>query len=98
MVSEVYRFAGTLDKLALLKDVPIVLDLKTGVIQPWTAIQVAAYHILVNEPQRKRYAVQLNNDGSYRLQEFKDRSDRGVFLAALSTYTWKQKNGGKNNG
>lgn len=91
LASEVYGFAGTIDKLATIGIVPAILDIKTGQVQPWAAIQLAAYHILLNQTARKRYAVQLNNDGSYRLQEFKDRNDRAVFLAALAVNKWKRR-------
>lgn len=93
LASEVYGFAGTIDKVATIGSTKAILDLKSGQVQPWTGIQLAAYHILLNEPTRKRYAVQLNNDGSYRLHEFKDRSDRAVFLAALTVHQWKRREG-----
>jgi hypothetical protein len=94
LVSEVYGFAGTIDKVATIGSIKAILDIKTGQVQPWTAIQLAFYHILLNEPARKRYAVQLNNDGSYRLHEFKDRRDHGVALAALTVYQWKRREHG----
>ena len=93
LASEVYGFAGTIDKVAAIGNVKAILDIKSGQVQPWTGLQLAAYHILLNEPARKRYAVQLNNDGSYRLHEFKDRSDRAVFLAALTVHQWKRREG-----
>lgn len=40
----------------------------------------------------KRAAVELHNDGTYKLLPFTDRQDRGVFLAALACYHWKQNN------
>jgi hypothetical protein len=43
----------------------------------------------------KRAAVELHNDGTYKLIPFTDRSDRGVFLAALACYQWKNNNGRK---
>jgi hypothetical protein len=92
LASETYGFAGTIDKVARIGgNTPAIIDLKTSAtIAPWVAIQLAFYHILLNEPARKRFAVQLNNDGSYRLHEFKDRRDRSVALAALAVHQWKR--------
>lgn len=91
LASEVYGFAGTIDKLATIGSTKAIVDLKTSAtVEAWWAIQLAFYHILLNEPVRKRYAVQLNNDGSYRLHEFRDRRDRGVALAALTINQWKR--------
>lgn len=96
LASEVYGFAGTIDKVATIGNTKAIIDIKSGQVQPWTAIQLAAYSILLNEPVRKRYAVQLGDDGSYRLHEFKDRSDRAVFLAALTVHQWKRREGNGN--
>lgn len=94
LASEVYGFAGTIDKVATIGSTKAILDIKTGPVSSWVGLQLAAYHILVNEPARRRYAVQLNNDSSYRLHEFKDRSDRPVFLAALAIHNWKRRESG----
>ncbi len=94
LASETYGFAGTIDKVARIGSTPAICDLKTGPVSGWVGLQLAAYHILLNEPARRRYAVQLNNDGSYRLHEFKDRSDRQVFLAALTIHNWKRRESG----
>lgn len=96
LASEVYRFAGTIDAVGTIGGTPAILDIKSGQVQPWTAIQLAGYHILLDQPARKRYAVQLKEDGSYRLHEFKDRQDRGVFLAALTIHQWKGREGNGN--
>jgi hypothetical protein len=39
-----------------------------------------------------RAAVELHDDGTYKLIPFTDRTDRGVFLAALACHNWKQNN------
>lgn len=40
----------------------------------------------------QRAAVQLNNDGTYRLIPYKDRNDVKIFLSALAIYQWKKLN------
>jgi hypothetical protein len=39
-----------------------------------------------------RAAVELHNDGSYRLIPFKARNDVNIWLAILAVYNWKQNN------
>jgi hypothetical protein len=88
-----HRFAGTPDHIGILNK-EAVIDCKSGVIAPWAGLQLAAYEILHGEPL-KRYALQLKDDGKYSLKEFKDRQDRGVFLAALACFHWQKNNGRK---
>lgn len=90
MASEQYRFAGTPDNIGHLVD-ETLLDVKTGAILPWVAIQLAAYEILCGS-KVKRVAVHLKEDGTYCLKEFKNRQDRQLFLSVLACYQWKQNN------
>jgi len=93
MYSEQYRFAGTADIFGTFGDCsPSIIDFKTGAVAPWVGLQLAAYEILEGTRGRKRFALQLKDDGSYKLTEFKDRTDRGIFLAALSIHNWKRNN------
>jgi hypothetical protein len=73
------------DQLALI-------DLKTSdTPKKWWAIQLAGYSILCDEPNRKRYSLRLREDGTYRLDEWKDRHDRAVFLACLTIQQWRER-------
>jgi hypothetical protein len=40
----------------------------------------------------KRAAVELHDDGTYRLITYEGRQDQNVFLAALACYQWKRNN------
>jgi len=40
----------------------------------------------------KRAAVELRNDGSYRLIPYTDRNDVNIWLAVLAVFNWKQNN------
>jgi hypothetical protein len=40
----------------------------------------------------KRAAVELHNDGSYRLIPYTDRNDVNIWLAVLAVFNWKQNN------
>ncbi len=89
MCSEVYRFAGTPDRIGEM----VIVDIKTGTTVPaWTGLQLAGYAILDNISTARRMAVQLKPDGKFTVHEFKERQDRGVFLSALSVYQWRIKN------
>ncbi|MBI5193251.1 MAG: hypothetical protein HZA08_07410 [Nitrospirae bacterium] len=91
-------FAGTPDLPGYMNSLPVIIDIKSGGVYPYHALQLAAYKILlrVNGFQAlKRYVLQLRPNGSSKLHEFKDINDEGVFLAALTLYQWKYKNGGK---
>jgi hypothetical protein len=96
--SERYRFAGTIDVLGTFPDTTcIILDIKTGGPAPWHGLQLSAYDILQWAVGRKRYGVYLSGEGTYKLNQYKDRQDREIFLSALSCYHWKHnhKIGGK---
>jgi hypothetical protein len=91
LANSTYRFAGTLDLKGLLHHRQVIIDIKTGANNPATGIQLAGYEFLVGE-KCLRYALQLSDDETYKLHPFTDRTDRDVFLAALTLYRWKQNN------
>lgn len=92
LAAEAYRFAGTPDRTGSFNDATCaILDIKTGSVEPWAGLQLAAYTILLGSPY-KRFALQLKSDGSYRLIPFTDRQDRQIFLSALAVYHWKNNN------
>ena len=89
--SETRQFSGKPDRIGILNGCPAIIDLKSGAIQKWTALQLAGYEILKGSPH-KRFGVQLTDEATYKLTEFKDRQDRNIFLAALACYYWKRNN------
>ena len=91
LVSPEYGFAGTPDHVGILNNSNSVIDVKTGAVFPATGIQLAGYEIL-RDQHLKRYGLQLKQNGKYSLKPFKDRSDRGTFLSALSVFQWKRNN------
>lgn len=92
MADMTYRFAGTVDHLGHLNGYPCVIDVKTGAMSAATSLQLAGYEVLQKHPGIRRFGLQLSADGKYKLKEYKDRGDRGVFLAALSLWWWKANN------
>jgi hypothetical protein len=99
-------YAGTLDLAGLLpklKNVkkPAVIDVKRSFYAgPAIGLQTAAYEDAANSdegtrpPIGERYALQLNANGTYRLEPFTDRDDRAAFLACLQQLRWKEKHYG----
>lgn len=93
-----YRYAGTLDRTALVTGVPDVslLEIKTGQIIPSYRLQTAAYQAAYNDGQmhlntmvQNRFVVVLKPDGTYVVEQHKDRSDIDYFISALKVLEWK---------
>lgn len=90
------RYAGTLDKYARVGDRTIIIDIKTGTVMPWCALQTAAYMYAMLEMHQKvdgRMGVHLGPDGKYTVHSYGEfRSDFTQFTTAL--LQWRQKNNG----
>ncbi len=88
-VQRMYR--GTLDRFGHFDDDPddrVLLDIKSGIVADWVALQTAAYAACLDSPQTiRRFGLQLKKDGTYRLSpEFKDyRRDSNYFFALVAT-------------
>jgi hypothetical protein len=91
--SESLRVAGTLDLRGRFPcDLPAmtnVVDVKTGDVPDHVGYQVAGYAFLLPKyptcpPIRKRWALNLRGDGTYRLIPLTNPHDEAVFLAALT--------------
>jgi len=101
VVSRTYGYAGTLDRVgrfAKLKRVKphedCTVDLKaTYTLAPAVGPQTALYTQAWNEQHgakvKRRFALQLKPDATYRLHECTDAYDLSVALAALSLINWK---------
>lgn len=94
VASEIYRFAGTVDRTGTVFGEPALLDIKSGAVQSATALQTAAYEIALGG-KLKRYAVRLMNTGKYKLHPYVDRQDRQIFLSAVACWHWRKNNGGR---
>lgn len=96
--SKRYNFAGRLDRVGKINKIITLVDIKTGSdIPPSTAIQTAGYMIAYNENRKvkdqikRRIAVLIREDGTYKIKEFKDLTDKNVFLACLTINNFKKK-------
>lgn len=86
----VYGYAGTLDRIVKIGRDEAIVDLKTGSPARWHAIQTGAYAAAKQgKAPYRRFACYLKDDGSYSLQEHKDRADGAVWLSALTVWKWR---------
>ena len=83
-----YQYAGCLDRL--LEDA--LIEIKTCTTIPkTTGLQLSGYQGAYEEMYKvkikRRICVQLL-DGTYKVEEYKEKSDRTVFLSCLNLYNW----------
>lgn len=100
--SKKHNYAGTYDKLGIMNGrvaYKTLVDIKSGTTLPKSiALQTSAYMEAHNEGKSRdekikwRLVVQLLEDGTYRMQEYKEKSDFSVFLACLNIRNWKKIN------
>ena len=101
MYHAIKRFAGTPDRDCEVKGHRAIVEIKSGSLAPWTAIQTALQQLLCEDEDRraglqhllrKRYAVHLPGNSTYKLIEYKDRTDRAVAESLILSYKWKRNN------
>lgn len=91
---EVNHFATHIDLEGKLNGKPVVIDVKSGALQAWHGLQLAA-NTMLNDRQ-DRFVLQLSGDGTYRLhdeyrgEKFLSRLWDRVWVGALSLYWWKR--------
>lgn len=90
---EILWYAGTVDRVGVIFDKKVVLDIKTGVKMPWHECQIFAYKHALQIPGLKCYGLYLKKDKTYKLIEYTDKSALNIFKAALVIAHWKDQNG-----
>lgn len=96
------HYGMRIDREGFFNNDEAIIDIKTTVIiQPWVAIQLAGYALGLPEfdgretspisrfMKRRRVAVQLLDNGTYKKKDFEDKHDYSVFGSALHITTWK---------
>lgn len=99
--SERYGYAGTLDLFGELHGSLALIDAKRcAQVPPTAGPQTAGYEIALRErhpelfasgKRVKRFALQLNTDGTHRLVPFTDPEDQRVFLSELTSRNFLKK-------
>lgn len=83
-----YGYAGRFDQYLEMDGQRVLVDLKTGVVQWWCALQTAAYTYALIEsgrPVQKRLGVQLMANGQYRVTAYASmRNDFARFVTHLT--------------
>ena len=86
-----YQYAGCLDRL--WEDTLIEIKTSTS-IPATTGLQLAGYQNAYEEMYKvkikRRICVQLL-DGTYKMEEYKEKSDRTVFLSCLNLHNWRKR-------
>lgn len=89
----VYRYAGTLDLKGPMRQRRALIDLKRSFYGGRViGLQLAAYANAADCPDASRYALQLRDNGEYRLEPFEDKNDFNVFLACLTRKRFLENN------
>lgn len=86
-------YAGTIDRVGYVRGQLSILDIKTSAkLGPAVGVQLAAYqHALESEEEvTGRYAVQLADDGTYRVVEYVNPLDWDCFRGCLALHTWQE--------
>lgn len=90
-----HRYCGTYDRLVKFDGRRCMWDIKTGELYPSYGPQTAAYKNAEEKESGKRiegrHAIQLRDDGTYRIHEMKDPDDWPVFLSCLTLYNFRNK-------
>jgi hypothetical protein len=98
--SRLYKYAGKLDRVGLLCGIAgkprALVEIKTTAdFMPSFGPQLAGYHHGLGEAglmdkrtlaALRRWAVQLREDGSYRIEQYFQPTDFGVFLSCLNLH------------
>jgi hypothetical protein len=81
--------AGTPDFVGPLHAIggdEVVLDWKSGAIDPVVGLQLAGYNVIEGKLWRPRYALQARADGTYKLHRFTEPGDHNEWISALNLY------------
>ena len=91
--SEIFRYAGTLDIECTINGHKAIIDLKSGIVAPATALQLAGYTMAyhANYYSVKRYGLSLK-DGKATIVPFENFSDFSMWQAIIDIYYYKLNN------
>lgn len=94
-----YRYAGTVDRVVMIRGRLCIIDLKTGGIYPSYAWQTAGYaefvgcNLSTGQARVDRMCVALRENGTYKPEFHKKSSDWNVFVSALTLWHTRNENG-----
>ena len=91
------KYSGTLDRICRIDGELWIIDLKTTAqIHKHVGVQLAAYEALAEGFYKgshyRKAALQLRDDGTFKIHEFKSINDQTCFNALLGIYHWQSIN------
>lgn len=87
------RVAGTLDVLGDFPDgAEGIVEVKSGNVAKWCALQTCAQDILLGGKHRRRYGLKVPRVGDAKVTPHNNPDDYNVFLACVTVAHWKQSN------
>lgn len=98
--SKLFGFAGTVDRRGVLEKMGAdrwVIDIKSsGMLGKTWGPQIAAYQQIASEEDpswamARRMSVRLLPNGTYKIDEFKDKTDWRIFSAMVTLNNWSKK-------
>ena len=91
-----YKFAGKIDRVGIIRKDKILSDIKSGIKIKTHALQTAAYGLLYNQGKskseqiKKRMSVYLE-ENDYKIISHENKTDEQVFLSCLTIYNYKKR-------
>ena len=87
-----FTFAGTIDRVVVIDGELWIIDIKTTTeIHKHVGVQLAAYAALAEKAFGgfyRRAALQLKEDGSFKVQEFRSVKDERCFNSLIFLHHW----------
>lgn len=99
----IYFYGTKPDQIGLFGSKNGIIELKTGTMQPWTALQTAfqAFAIWPTDFFSKiRIGLELHANGTFRTETYENESNYATAVALYEVWKWKVENqkGDKRNG
>lgn len=88
----IYSYAGRYDRIGVLEKSrrSCIIEIKTGKPHPATALQLAGQLACLFNKNRERIAVQLCEDGKYKVHKYDYDKDVDIFYGAVMLVHWKR--------
>jgi len=88
-------YSGTIDRVGTVRGAYSVVDIKTSAkLGPAVGCQLAGYQHAWNAEKEEqitgRFAVQLADDGTYRVMEYSNPLDWDAFRGCLALHKWQE--------
>jgi hypothetical protein len=91
LYNALYGYAGTCDRVGFLLGRNVIIDIKSGSPARWHGLQMWAYRAcLPQETPFTCFGLYLRDNGTYKLEDYKNKNDIQIFRAACLVYKFKK--------